>query len=105
MIRQAFGKESMRRTRRVQCPRDRKKETQVKSNVKRMLIIFFDIKGTVRKEFVLEGETVNSAYYCDILLQLCENVRRFRPELWRQEFWLLHYDNALSHTPFLTRKF
>jgi hypothetical protein len=31
------------------------------------LIIFFDIKGTVHIEFVLEGQTVISAYYCDVL--------------------------------------
>jgi hypothetical protein len=29
-------------------------------------------------------------------------VRRIRPELWRQNNWLLHYDNALSHTYFFT---
>jgi hypothetical protein len=38
-----------------------KKATQVKSKVKSMLINFFDIKGIVHKEFVLAGETVNSA--------------------------------------------
>jgi hypothetical protein len=42
------------------------KATQMKSKVKRMLIIFFDIKGNVHKEFVLVGQTVNSAYYCDV---------------------------------------
>jgi hypothetical protein len=31
------------------------------------LIIFFDIKGIVHKEFILAGQTVNSTYYCDIL--------------------------------------
>jgi hypothetical protein len=31
------------------------KARQVKSEVKSMLIIFFDIKGVVHKEFVLEG--------------------------------------------------
>jgi hypothetical protein len=40
---------------------------QVKSKVKSMLITFFDIKGIVRTEFVLAGQTVNSAYYCNIL--------------------------------------
>jgi hypothetical protein len=40
------------------------KERQVKS-INRMLIIFFDIKGAVHKEFVLGGPTVTSAYYCD----------------------------------------
>jgi histone-lysine N-methyltransferase SETMAR len=40
-----------------------KKAQQVKSKVKSMLIIFFDIKGIVHKEFILAGQTVNSAYY------------------------------------------
>jgi hypothetical protein len=32
--------------------------------VKSMLIILFDTKLIVHKEFVLAGHTVNSAYYC-----------------------------------------
>jgi hypothetical protein len=51
-----------------------KKARQVKSKVKSMFIIFFDIKGTVHKEFVLAGQTVSSAYYCDILRRLHENL-------------------------------
>jgi hypothetical protein len=43
-----------------------RKVIQVKHKVKGMLIIFFDIKGTVHKEVVLEGQTVNSAYYCEV---------------------------------------
>jgi hypothetical protein len=39
---------------------------QVESNAKSMLIIFFDIKVIFHKEFVMEGETINSAYYCDV---------------------------------------
>jgi hypothetical protein len=49
-----------------------------------MLIIFFDIKRTVHNEFTLKGQTVNSAYYCDILRRLRENVRRLLRELWQQ---------------------
>jgi hypothetical protein len=70
-----------------------------------MLIIFFDIKGIVHKEFVLAGQTVNSTYYCDILRRLHENVRRLCPKLWLQKNWLLHHDNASSHTSFFTREF
>jgi hypothetical protein len=44
-----------------------KKVRQVKSKVMSMLITIFDIKGTVHKEFVLAGQTTNSAYYCDVL--------------------------------------
>jgi hypothetical protein len=38
----------------------------------RQVIIFFDIKGPVFKEFVLAGQTVNSAYYCDVLWRMRE---------------------------------
>jgi hypothetical protein len=65
---------------------------------------FFDVKGIVHRELVLAGQTVNSAYYCDVLRRLSENVRRLRPELWRQKNWLLHHDNAPSHVSFVSRE-
>jgi hypothetical protein len=74
------------------------KARQVKSKVEERDHKFFDIKGTVHKEFVLAGQTVNSAYYCDVLLWLHENV-------WRQMNWLLHHNNTPSHTSFFTREF
>jgi hypothetical protein len=44
-----------------------KKARQVKSKVKSIFIAFFAIKGKVYKEFALAGQTVNSAYHCDVL--------------------------------------
>jgi hypothetical protein len=44
----------------------------VKSKVKSIFIVFFDIKGIVHKGFIPEGKTVNSAYYCDISWRLHE---------------------------------
>jgi hypothetical protein len=70
-----------------------------------MFIIFFDIKGTVHKEFVLIAQAVNFEYYCDFLRRLRENMRRLRLELWRQNNWLLHHDNTPSHTSLFKRKF
>jgi hypothetical protein len=52
-----WKEESMSRTRKVQTYRDWKGEIKVKS----MLIIIFVIKGIVPKEFVMAGQTVNSA--------------------------------------------
>jgi hypothetical protein len=43
-----------------------KNAKQVKSKVKSMLIIFFDIRGIVHKELVLADQTVNSTYCCDV---------------------------------------
>jgi hypothetical protein len=78
-----------------------KKARQVKK-VKSLIIIFFDIKGIVYKEFILAGQTVNFAYYCDVLWRLRENVQILCPELWQQNC-LLHHGNAPSHTSFFTR--
>ena len=52
-----------------------KKARQVKSNVKSMLITFFNMEGIVHKEFVPQGQTVNAKFYCDILRPLREDVR------------------------------
>jgi hypothetical protein len=73
---------------------------QAKSKVKSMLIIFFDIKGIVRKKFVLAGQTVNFTYYCNVLRLLRENVRIFRPELWRQKLVVASRQRTVSDFPF-----
>ena len=44
-----------------------KKACQVRSNIKSMLIIFFDIRGIMQKEFVPPGQTVNGNFYCEVL--------------------------------------
>ena len=60
-----------------------KKIRQVRSNVKTMLICFFDIQGIVHREFVPRGQTVNQEFYLGVLKRLRDRVRRTRPELWR----------------------
>ena len=82
-----------------------KKARQVRSNIKSMLICFFDQKGIVHKEFVPPGRTVNAAFYVEVLRRLRENVRRKRPDQWQNNTWLLHHDNALAHAALLTRRF
>jgi len=78
---------------------------EVRSNIKSMLICFFNQKGIVHKEFVPPGQTVNAAFYFEIFERLRENVRRKRPDQWRNNKWLLHHDNAPDHAALLTRQF
>jgi hypothetical protein len=69
------------------------KVRQVSNKVKSTRVILLDVIGIVQKEFALAGQTFNSANFCYILRRLRENVWRPRPEI-----WLLHHDNAPSHT-------
>jgi hypothetical protein len=63
------------------------------------------IRGIVHKEFVPRGQTVNFGFYCEVLWRLHENVRRHRPQIWREQTWLLHHDNAPSHTSIYIHQF
>jgi histone-lysine N-methyltransferase SETMAR len=36
---------------------------------------------------------------------MLEDVRRLPPELWREQIWLLHHDNAPSHISVLAQQF
>jgi len=82
-----------------------KKARQVKSNVNSMIITFFDVKGIVHKEFVPTGQNVKSRFYCDVLRRLHAHVRRRCLKLWREQTWLVHHDNAPSHTSIFTHQF
>jgi len=52
-----------------------KKARQSRSATNSMLIVFFDIRGIVRHEFVPEGQTVNAEFYCSVLRRLREDIR------------------------------
>jgi len=67
-----------------------------KSQIKKMFITFFDIKVTVHFEFIPQGQTVNQAYYVEIVKLLHEVVCGIRPKLWPIS-WFLHHDSAPTH--------
>jgi hypothetical protein len=77
---QTFSEQTMSRTRKVQTPRPTSAR-QVKNKVKSMLIIFFDIKWIVNKEFVLADQTVHSAYCCDVLRSTARKCEKTSPLL------------------------
>ena len=59
---------------------------------------FFDIREIVHCEFVPTWQTVNQVYYFEVLERLREKVRRKRPELFANNSWILHHNNAPAHT-------
>jgi hypothetical protein len=67
----------------------------------------FDTKRVVHKQFVLAGQTVNSAYCCYVSSRLreCARVRRLRPELWHQKELAVASQNTLSRISFLIREY
>ena len=82
-----------------------KKPRQSRSKIKTMLIVFFDYRGVVHHEFVPEGQTVNKEYYLAVLRRLREAIRRKRPDLWADNSWIFHHDNAPSHSSLIVTEF
>jgi len=68
------------------------------------LVVFFDLYGIVRADFVRRNNTVNSEYYKGSLERLRNDVRRKRREKWVNGF-ILHHDKAPCHTSLLVRQF
>ena len=58
-----------------------KKALQVRSNVKDLLTVFFDYKGMVCLEFLLQDCKVNKEYYLEVIGRLREAIRAERTEL------------------------
>ncbi|KAJ4433029.1 hypothetical protein ANN_15286 [Periplaneta americana] len=75
-----------------------KKARQVRSKIKVMLTVFFDVRGIVHHEYAPEGQTVIKEYYHDVLRRLRDAVRRKRPDMWTANNWHLHHDNAPAHS-------
>ena len=66
------------------------------SQVKTMLVCFFDHKGIVHYECIAQGQMVNQQCYLELLTRLLESVQRKRSGLWPDK-WILHHDNAPVH--------
>ena len=75
-----------------------KKVRQVRSKMKVMLIVFFDMEGIVHYEYVPQGQTVNQQFYLQVLKRLRLAVSRKMPQKQPAGAWALHHDNAPAHT-------
>ncbi|UYV64650.1 hypothetical protein LAZ67_3001497 [Cordylochernes scorpioides] len=74
-----------------------------KWRIKTMIIVFFDIRGIVHCEFVPQGQTVNSAFYLEVLRRLKRRVAHVRTDI--EDTVKLHHGNATSHTAFIITTF
>ena len=70
-----------------------------------MLLAFFDSEGIVHHEYAPNGQTINKEFYLEVLQRLHESVHWKRPEKWWDGDWILHHDNALTHTSDLVQQF
>jgi hypothetical protein len=59
----------------------------------------------VHHEFLRQRQTVNRWYYLEVPKHLRENFRRKRQQLWTNNTWFLHHDNAPAHASLLIRDF
>jgi len=70
-----------------------------------MLVIFFDWQGVIHKEFVPEGETINTVYYKGVMERLLNRIRHVRPGMCESLDWFLLHDNAPPHNPTIVKQF
>jgi len=73
-----------------------KKARMSSYRVKKNDYCIFDSRGIVHKKFVPSGQTVNHAFYKDVLERLRKRVQRVRTD--NADDWVLQHDNAPAHT-------
>jgi len=76
-----------------------------RSKFKVLFDVFFDWKIIVHHEFVPRGQMENKQLYQELLACLRDAVRGKRPELWENQTWMLHHDNAPAHASLLIRSY
>jgi hypothetical protein len=65
---------------------------------------FVPYQGYCHFEFIPQGQTVNQAYYVEILQWSREAVHRKMPKLWPNN-WILHHNNAPAHKALSVKQF
>jgi hypothetical protein len=81
------------------------KARQVRSNIKFILIVYFDIHGIVHNEFIPPGQTVNGMFFCEVLKRPRAGIRRKLQDNLKKNNWVLHHDNAPAYTSPVVRQF
>jgi [histone H3]-lysine36 N-dimethyltransferase SETMAR len=69
-----------------------------------MLSVWWNFKGIVLFELLLDSTTINSEVYCHQLDKLNDSLKQKRPELIQRTGVVFHQDNAKPHTSLVTRQ-
>jgi hypothetical protein len=75
-----------------------KKPQMSKSEIKTILICFFDIRGIIHFEFVSEWTTINQTFDVKVMKRFIDVVSHKQGELWRDCSLILHHNNAPAHS-------
>ena len=97
-------KRQSRQWKSVSSPRPKKARIQC-SQVKVMLITFFDHHGMLLHEFVPQGQAVNQHFYRKVLTRLVKKIRQKQRAAWARKTWILHHNNAPAHTTLSVKQF
>lgn len=78
---------------------------QQKSIKKRMIAVFFGVRGIVTRVVLDKEKTVNATWYTEVCLPqvICE-LKKLRPNS-RLGTWHFHHDNAPAHRATITQEF
>jgi hypothetical protein len=69
----------------------------LKSQMKKVLITFFDIKNIVHFQFIPQGQRFDQAYYVERILSLLHEVVLIKgPEL-RTNDWIFRHSSSPAH--------
>jgi hypothetical protein len=82
-----------------------KESVASESNLKSILICFFDIVGVIHQEFISPSQTVDTKLFCDILRWFREDMRLKLVDRWHTNYWVLHHNDAPTHTALLCSSF
>lgn len=71
---------------------------------KRMLCVWWDIRGPIHYELLKPNEKLNSERYCQQLDDLSKALKEKRPAMFNRKDIILHHDNAWPHAALGTRQ-
>lgn len=72
---------------------------------KAMLVVVFHFRTDVHQDFVPSDSSVNSDFYCDVLMMHVKDLQRKGPELAQPQFSAAPRQRHLFHTSLKSRQF